>query len=176
MKTGTHRPKGYCPAAWPGAVGCSGLLDTCQRIELLPAIEMMQQPVVVPAARALANDYRWVAQCRAHLWMAEGTSMNKSPSGCDRWRFEGEVQISALRSGALYREGSDLRLKSNVQHQIADPSCGKPSRSTRLKLETESSHGVCLTIAHHLRTRVRCANFYVARSGFVRWMRLLAGV
>jgi hypothetical protein len=107
----------------------------------------MQQPVVVPAARALDNDYRCLAQCRAYLWMAEGTSTNKSPNVCDRWRFEREVQISALRSGALYREGSDLRLKSNVQHQIADPFCGKPSRSTRLKQETESSHAVCLTFA-----------------------------
>jgi len=76
--------------------------------------------------------------------MAEGASMNQSPRACDRWRFEGEVYIGALRSGALNGEGSDLRLKSDLQHEVADHSYGELSSPTRLELETEGSHALSL--------------------------------
>src|SRR5437899_8210300 len=78
--------------------------------------------------------------------MVEGTSMNKPPRVYDCRRFEGEIQISTLRSRTLHRKGPDLCLQGDLQHQIAHLSCRKVARPPRLKLETESPHAVCLTV------------------------------
>jgi hypothetical protein len=109
-------------------------------IENLPTIEVMQQPIVAPSARALARDDRRPPQLRPQLAVRQCSRLQPAPSTADGRRREQKVHPRVLAAAALNGEFAHVRGHRDSHHEGRDRVHVNPTRSLWLDLKTKSLH------------------------------------